>query len=302
MRALACDVVPEHMTESIRSQPHPRLRPWVTGYSGSRLQGFAEGVHLALPSPFVVVVIGLGDPIEVAADSDSKSDSRSLRSLAAALRTGPRGLAHSGRAFDISIEMTPAGALRLLGLPGPLLSDRVVDLADLWGKDAEELIDRASAADDWPARFAAVDSILNRRARDVTRSDDALARAWDLLVSTETRLSIGDLAEEVGYSRRHLHHRFVAEYGTTPKQTARLVRFQRSADLLRRRERRRRRGDADGMPTLSEVAVMSGFYDQAHLARDWNDLIGCPPSEWLATEDLPFVQDSNARSQAPWEV
>lgn len=42
--------------------------------------------------------------------------------------------------------MTPAGALTLLDLPGPLLSDRVVDLADLWREDAEELIDRASAA------------------------------------------------------------------------------------------------------------------------------------------------------------
>lgn len=80
-----------------------------------------------MPSPYVVVVIGLGDPIEVAASSDSTSDSRSLRSLPTALRTGPRELAHGGRAFDISIEMTPAGALRLLGLAGSLLSDRVVE-------------------------------------------------------------------------------------------------------------------------------------------------------------------------------
>lgn len=57
------------------------------------------------------------------------------------------------------------------------------------------------------------------------------------------------------------------------------------------------------MPTLSEIAVISGFYDQAHLARDWRDLIGWPPpSEWLVTEDLPFVQDSDAGSEAPWEI
>jgi hypothetical protein len=34
-----------------------------------------------------------------------------------------------------------------------------------------------------------------------------------------------------------------------------------------------------------------GFYDQAHLAREWNDLVGRPPTAWLAAEELPFVQD-----------
>lgn len=144
-RALACDVVPEDIAESVRSRPHPDLQSCVTGYSGSRLEGFAGGIHLALPSP-------------------------------------------------------NAGALRMLGLPGSRLSDRVVDLADLWGDDAEELIDRTLAAEDWPARFAAVDSILRRRAGAMTRSGDPLARAWDLLLSTEGRLSVGDLVEAVGYA------------------------------------------------------------------------------------------------------
>ena len=301
-KALACGVVPEDITESVRSRPHPYLQSCVTGYSGSRLEGFAEGTHLALPSPYVVVVIGLGDPIEVAAPSDSTSGSRSLRSLAAALHTGPKVLAHSGRAFDISIEMTPAGALTMLGLPGSLLSDQVVDLADLWGDDAEELIDRTLAAENWPARFAAVDSMLIRRARAMTRSGDPLARAWDLLLSTEGRLSVGDLAEEVGYSRRHLHHRFVAEYGMTPKQAARLVRFQRSADLLRRRERRRRRGHVSGVPTLSDIAVMSGFYDQAHLARDWNDLVGVPPVRMAGDRGSPICPRQRLRFDAPWQA
>ncbi len=107
------------------------------------------------------------------------------------------------------------------------------------------------------------------------------------------RISISDLATEVGYSRRHLHHRFTTQYGITPKGAGRLVRFQESVGLLRGSERRRRGDGLDHRPSLGDVAVRAGFYDQAHMTREWNDLAGCPPSVWLADEELPFVQDSS---------
>jgi AraC-like DNA-binding protein len=38
------------------------------------------------------------------------------------------------------------------------------------------------------------------------------------------------------------------------------------------------------------VAAVCGFYDQAHLNREWRELAGCSPTTWLA-EELPSVQD-----------
>ena len=40
------------------------------------------------------------------------------------------------------------------------------------------------------------------------------------------------------------------------------------------------------LPTLADLAADCGFYDQAHLAREFRDLAGCPPSVWLAEEFL----------------
>lgn len=71
-----------------------------------------------------------------------------------------------------------------------------------------------------------------------------------------------------------------------------MVRFERSWLMLRRLERSRRLLDRSGRPSLADVAARCGYFDQAHLARDWNDLAGCPPSAWLSAEELPFVQDS----------
>ena len=60
-----------------------------------------------------------------------------------------------------------------------------------------------------------------------------------------------------------------------------MARFDRSRRILR----------ADPGRRLADVAAECGFYDQAHLARDWRDLAGVPPSRWLEDEVFPFVQD-----------
>ena len=41
------------------------------------------------------------------------------------------------------------------------------------------------------------------------------------------------------------------------------------------------------------LAAGCGYYDQAHLAREFRALAGCPPSVWLA-EEFRFVQSSAA--------
>ncbi|MPZ67297.1 MAG: helix-turn-helix domain-containing protein [Pseudonocardiaceae bacterium] len=83
------------------------------------------------------------------------------------------------------------------------------------------------------------------------------------------------------WSRRHLGERFRREYGLTPKQIARVMRF-RDGEPAAARHR----------PSgLAELAARCGYYDQAHLTREWREFAGCPPTTWLA-EELPSVQDS----------
>jgi AraC-like DNA-binding protein len=36
--------------------------------------------------------------------------------------------------------------------------------------------------------------------------------------------------------------------------------------------------------SLADLAVECGYYDQAHLAREFRALAGCPPTQWVAEE------------------
>jgi AraC-like DNA-binding protein len=68
--------------------------------------------------------------------------------------------------------------------------------------------------------------------------------------------------------------------------------------LIRRARRRLLRQQAKaGRVVLAEFAAECGYYDQAHMARDFRDLAGCPPSVLLA-EELRNVQ---AVLESDWE-
>lgn len=280
--------MPGRVVDESTATPAPRLAGLVSGYDGSRHAGFPPGIHRGLPSPQLEVIICLGAPIELAVMPDPAQPPGSFRSLVAGLQTGPAVIAHDGSSYTVSLRLTPVGARSLLGVPAGALASSVVSLDELLGRPAQELADRLAAAPDWDRRFGVLDEVLTGRAGEVD-VDAVLTYAWRRVIDSGGAVRIGELAAETGFSRQHLTKRFRREFGLTPKQLARVVRFQRSVRLLRDLERRRRQPGGDPLG-LAEVAARCGFYDQAHLVREWNDLAGCPPSAWLATEELPFVQ------------
>ena len=93
-------------------------------------------------------------------------------------------------------------------------------------------------------------------------------------------LRITDLAAETGWTGRYLTSRFRTEIGLTPKAAARVIRFDRARHLLARRAR----STGDGGYRLADLAAACGYFDQAHLAREFRSLAGCPPSQWLTEE------------------
>lgn len=270
--------------EAVTGRPAAALAASVLRYVGYRMTGVHPGVHLGLPSRHLTVVLSLAAPVRVTAMPDPQQAPGDFQALASGLATRPAVMRQDAVQEGVQLELTPAGARALLGLPAAALGPAVVDLADVLGADARELLDRLGATTGWDARFAVLDEVLGRRTGRAHPMDPALARAWDLVVASGGTARIGDVADRVGWSRRNLGDRFLREYGVTPKDAARVVRFERSRRLLLRPDR----------PSLAGVAAACGYYDQAHLARDWRDLAGRPPSAWLAGEHLPSVQAVSA--------
>jgi transcriptional regulator GlxA family with amidase domain len=86
------------------------------------------------------------------------------------------------------------------------------------------------------------------------------------------RAPIGELADELGWSHRRLIARFRDQVGLAPKTFARVIRFDRAVRQLRAATTR----------SLAEIALDCGYFDQAHLNREFREFAGTTPGALVA--------------------
>jgi AraC-like DNA-binding protein len=267
--------------------PAPPLRPFVARYTGYWLDGFPPGRHQGLPSGSLTVVLSLGPSVDLAVMPTPAQAPASFDALVAGLHAAPVTIVYGPSQRGIQLDVTPLGARALFGLPAGALASTVLGLDELVGRPAGGCIERLREAPSWGARFAIVDELLQsllRAGPDIaTGLAPEVIEAWRMLVASGGGVEITSVAHEVGWSRRHLAQRFHHELGLSPKQAARVLRFDRA----------RRRIGRPGPCHLAEVALSCGYFDQAHLTREFRELAGMTPTAWR-NEQLPSVQDTDA--------
>ncbi|GAA2610803.1 AraC family transcriptional regulator [Dactylosporangium fulvum] len=260
--------------EHVRWRPAAAVRPFAGWYSGYRQDG-PPGRHRGLPSPYVTVVVTIDEPLRVTAHPDPRTPPGTYESLIGGLHTAPAMIANDGRGSGIQIALSPLGARAVLGLPAGELAETDVDATDVLGRFAAELRERVAAAPDWRSRFRVVDTMLARRTDPSALPSPEVTYAWQRLCSSDGTVAPSTLAREVGWSGRYLSRRFGVEIGLAPKVAARVTRFDRARRLL---------VEHNGRYGLAALAADCGYYDQAHLTREFTALAGVPPARWWAEE------------------
>jgi len=257
--------------------PAPPLGPFVSHYAGSRMTDVPRSEHAGLPSRHIDLIVSLARPIEITRMPGCQAPG-GFRAFVSGLQQAPAVVRMDGNLDCLHVFLKPSAARALLGVSGGEVASRVVHLCDIDRGLCDELVDSLIAVESWRDRFAAVDRVFLRRLRPVAMPD-AMAWAWRSLVSSDGRVTVQELARRIGFSRRHFGERFACEFGIAPKAAARVFRFERACRLFLRSRSR-----------IVDVAMASGFHDQAHMVRDWHALAGCTPREWIRRE-LPFLQD-----------
>lgn len=130
----------------------------------------------------------------------------------------------------------------------------------------DEMLAEAETSEE---RIAGIQSFLLGHLRP---HDDNLASRAALHLRKDPTVAIHFLAAKLGCSARHLTRTFNGAFGISPKRFARLARFQR---ILAER----RRGNS-----WAQVAYACGLTDQAHLVREFQDIVGESPTEFFTHE------------------
>ncbi|MFI0408883.1 helix-turn-helix domain-containing protein [Actinomadura sp. 3N508] len=257
--------------------------------AGFRDRGRAPAGHRAVPHPAVSLALELGaGPLIV----DDAAGSGRRGSVAAGLGFGSGGMRVRGEDFEaVQVRLSPLVAHAILGVSPAELDGGVIALDDLWGREASRIAERMAASPSWEERFALMGAFLARRRDTGSPVAPEVAWAWKRIVGGRGLVRVGELAAEVGWSRKRLWSRFHAQIGLPPKRAARLVRFDHAAHRL-----------AAGQDP-ARVAAETGYADQPHLHREVVAFTGVTPGTvagepWLAVDDVAWP-GRTARAPAP---
>ncbi|GAA0389481.1 helix-turn-helix domain-containing protein [Streptomyces luteireticuli] len=248
--------------------PDPRLSGLVLTYTGQDWTLTRPLVRRVMALASVVLVIDFESPVRRVITHGHPPVRPPAASLVAGLSDRPMLIEQAGRAYGMTVQLTPPGARALLGLPLHELTNTALDLGDLLGADARRLVERLAEAPGWPARFRLLDSFLITRIGAGPELVAPAVWAWQRLTALSGDVRISTLADEVGWSRQHLNARFHQEIGLPPKTVGRIARLQRTLSLMNDTRRL----------TWADAAAACGFTDQPHLNRDFRMLAGCTPT------------------------
>jgi AraC-like DNA-binding protein len=218
----------------------------------------------AMPDGRAELIFNFADPFECLDGGNPQTQPLSLL-------VGPsrRAMAirPTGRIDLIGIRFRPEAVTGWLRVSGGELADTALALgevpAPLEATLAEQLAETSGTRD----RLA----ILGRHlARTTGSSDRRLSAAVDMAMG-DGRARPESIARRLGMSRRQLGRLFQDRIGIPPKSLGRLGRFQRVLREL----------DGNSRASLAGLAARAGYFDQAHMSRDFRLFAGTTPRRYL---------------------
>ncbi len=179
-----------------------------------------------------------------------------------------------GRAAILAVRFHPAGAYPLLRMPIDELTGAVHPLDSVAAALERDIERDVFSRVAWPARVAALGRTLERRMLAAPSADFAVEFATAKILAGSGAARVSHLMRGLNLSARQLERRFLQRVGIGPKSLGRILRFQRVFQAVEQQR-------AD----WAAVAQDCGYYDQAHLIKDFQQFAGETPALLLAHSD-----------------
>jgi AraC-like DNA-binding protein len=194
----------------------------------------------------------------------------------AALHFGPQSKAMpvsvKGSFTSVGMALKPGVGFAVIGRSAAEFVDRIVPCEEI-GLPAEAAlgaIDPAASPEDWLLALEGVARAFLNGAR--APKPDPLSARFEWLALADPTASIADFAEECGISQRQFERICRRDFGMAPKQVLRRARALDMASHLR------------GVADAAEAEELQlRYYDQSHMIREFTELFGMAPRQFVAT-------------------
>ncbi len=224
-----------------------------------------------IPDGFPEIIFHYGEPYRINISGEWSAQSNKL--LAGQIRNHFL-LENTGRSGMIGIKFRPHGIASLFDVTMEALTDDVVELDSFLPGQFEPVTSTLLGEDHFSKKIAALTSFFEDLINSKETSDQLIDRVLQLIFTRNGVLSVSEIVDQLNVNERKLERSFKKFIGLSPKFYCRIIRFNYIFKLIKEQKL-----------SWSELAYLSGYYDQSHFIKNFQEFTGEDPSEYFFEEE-----------------
>lgn len=224
-----------------------------------------------LPNGASQLIINLGSNKFCHFEGADNNEGRKYSSvIIAGIHTGNIFLDSYSRLSTMGVILRPGALPALFDIASDEFKNQIVALESIVGSGISTLRAKLIKATSPEVKFDLLVKFLLGQLDRSFQSNPAVIYSIDQLKNRNGSLPVAEIRDEVGYSHRRFSELFKRLVGISPKQYARICRFQHTLGKIR----------AIKVPDWSTIAIDSGYYDQPHFIHEFKSFSGLSPTEY----------------------
>ena len=174
----------------------------------------------------------------------------------------------TGKLDLLAVRFHPSGIFPFLQMPLHEITDRSVDLTEFHREFVDGFVERLSEQPTDVHRVKLLEHALLAKLHEKRKADPISDFSVRCLLTTRGSASVQRMASECGLSSRQLERKFKETVGIAPKLLAQIIRFRQTQTTIRQSTEK----------DLTVIAYECGYFDHAHMTREFNRFAGLSPS------------------------
>ena len=162
---------------------------------------------------------------------------------------------------SIGIELTTDGAYKFLNNPMYELTNNLFSFSELYGKDGKRLLEQVVENENPHQKINLIQDFLFNQIQVKQRNNFIVNYAVSFMSSLHGLVSIKELENKTGYSKRYLDLLFKNHLGISPKTLATIYRFQHFYKSFQ----------------TGGTNIYDLYYDQSHFIKEFKRYTGLTP-------------------------
>jgi len=174
---------------------------------------------------------------------------------------------HTG---TIGIELTPNGLHRFTRFSAFEIVNKIYSFTDIYGSAGRSLLEKLSNTHRLDEKIEVLQNFLTKIIEFTNRNNSLIDHSVQLIKNTSGLITIKEMEQKMGYSKRYLDLLFKEHLGISPKTYSGIVRFQSFYNLW---------ANTDNTNFYTEN-LYEYYYDQAHFIKEFKKYTGHSPKQY----------------------